>query len=289
MVLYDKPEPSRAYIVLNVVLVVLTLLPLLLFSMHGFVFLSIGLLLVLPILLLMLELVHAAYATEYRIEGDKVWLRCGWIMNRRVPLAEIQGVEYVKAIPRVLGWNPGALGYCNRFSNGLELRTHKRVIFISPSDPEAFREALVQGAAPDGEEIPVPVSEPLLGKRLAALTFVGLGVLFIALAIPLVLEWVEPNRIYGVRTPRTLASPENWFRANHFGGFCLLVAGLQVLLGGVVLFALARRLSTLAIIIIGTAWMTLVIFGFAAVSLLDAAQLPAGPPSGPVELSGPGP
>lgn len=273
----DKPQPSRPYVIFNVVLIVLTMLPLFLMAIHGLLFASVGLLLVLPILLLMLELFHAAYATEYRIEGGRISLRCGWIMNRRIPLADIQGVEHVDAIPRVLGWNPGALGYCNRFSNGLKLITPKRVVFISPSDPEAFQRALQVESAPAAAGTPVPAKESVLAKRVVALTFVGLGLFFIVLAIPLILERVEPNTIYGLRTPKTLSSPLNWYRGNYFGGICLLAAGAQVVLGGLVLFALARRLSALAIVIIGTAWMTLMVVGFAIVAVYDAAQMPDQP------------
>lgn len=47
----------------------------------------------------------------------------------------------------------------------------------------------------------------------------------IALAcIPLMLNVVPPNRLYGFRTQQTLASRELWFRANRFGGCALFVA-----------------------------------------------------------------
>ena len=43
-------------------------------------------------------------------------------------------------------------------------------------------------------------------------------------SVPLILNVVPPNRIYGFRTPRTLASREVWFRANRFAGWALFVA-----------------------------------------------------------------
>lgn len=48
--------------------------------------------------------------------------------------------------------------------------------------------------------------------------------LIAAFSIPLVLKLVPPNRIYGVRTTHTLASPEVWFRVNRFAGLALVAA-----------------------------------------------------------------
>ncbi len=50
------------------------------------------------------------------------------------------------------------------------------------------------------------------------------SVIVIVVSIPLVLRLVPPNRIYGVRTRRTLSSPEVWYPANRFGGIALIVA-----------------------------------------------------------------
>ena len=49
------------------------------------------------------------------------------------------------------------------------------------------------------------------------------------LAVPLILG-IPPNRVYGVRTRRTLSDRRLWYRANRFGGWCLLVATLVYLL-----------------------------------------------------------
>jgi hypothetical protein len=43
-------------------------------------------------------------------------------------------------------------------------------------------------------------------------------------SIPLMLNVVPPNRIYGVRTPQTLANRDLWFRANRFAGCALFIA-----------------------------------------------------------------
>lgn len=47
---------------------------------------------------------------------------------------------------------------------------------------------------------------------------------FIALAAPLALGLVPPNRFYGVRTPKTLSDRDVWLKANRLGGLLLMTA-----------------------------------------------------------------
>jgi hypothetical protein len=53
--------------------------------------------------------------------------------------------------------------------------------------------------------------------------------LTLAISIPLIFGLVRPNRWYGVRTRKTLSSPQLWYRANRVGGICLTVATLAAL------------------------------------------------------------
>ena len=55
------------------------------------------------------------------------------------------------------------------------------------------------------------------------------AVLIGLLALPLILG-IPPNPLYGVRTRRTLAERRLWYRANRFGGWCLLAATIVYLL-----------------------------------------------------------
>ena len=43
-------------------------------------------------------------------------------------------------------------------------------------------------------------------------------------AVPLALQCVPPNPVYGVRTAQTLADRELWFRVNRFAGWVFLAA-----------------------------------------------------------------
>ena len=44
-------------------------------------------------------------------------------------------------------------------------------------------------------------------------------------SIPLVLSLIPRNRLYGIRTPKTLADEQIWHRANQFGGWLFLASG----------------------------------------------------------------
>ena len=53
--------------------------------------------------------------------------------------------------------------------------------------------------------------------------------LILVLALPLILGVIPPNRLYGVRTPKTISSTEVWYRANRAGGWMLLLDSLLYL------------------------------------------------------------
>ena len=55
--------------------------------------------------------------------------------------------------------------------------------------------------------------------------------LIAALSLPLVMRRVPPNRLYGFRTRRTLASADIWYPANAFSGKAMLAAAALTTLG----------------------------------------------------------
>lgn len=73
-----------------------------------------------------------------------------------------------------------------------------------------------------------------MSVSVSALVDIVLGLLFIALAIPLILRKVAMNGFYGVRLPAAYRSDANWYDLNHFGGWCLVAAGAVSILVGVV-------------------------------------------------------
>lgn len=64
---------------------------------------------------------------------------------------------------------------------------------------------------------------------------VGLGALTGLLALPLLLGWVPPNGVYGIRVPEAYASESNWYAINAYGArrflvFSALVGGMGLIL-----------------------------------------------------------
>lgn len=66
---------------------------------------------------------------------------------------------------------------------------------------------------------------------------IGLGFVFVALGLPLALQKVAPNRIYGFRLPQTLSNEKTWYAANRVAGIDLCLAGV-VITGGAIAIAL---------------------------------------------------
>ena len=58
--------------------------------------------------------------------------------------------------------------------------------------------------------------------------FALVGLLFVGLSIPLILERVPPNRFYGFRTKKTLSDPQIWYEANRLSAHDLLIAGIII-------------------------------------------------------------
>lgn len=49
--------------------------------------------------------------------------------------------------------------------------------------------------------------------------------LFVILGLPLALNAIPPNPIYGMRTAATLASAASWYHANFWGGWAAVALG----------------------------------------------------------------
>lgn len=58
------------------------------------------------------------------------------------------------------------------------------------------------------------------------ITILGVSLLFIALALPLVWRKIRPNVVYGYRTRTTLADETIWYAANAHMGRGLIIATL---------------------------------------------------------------
>lgn len=55
-------------------------------------------------------------------------------------------------------------------------------------------------------------------------------VVLVVVAVPLILNKVPPNGLYGFRTPKTLSSPAVWYPANRRSGIYFALAGAAMLI-----------------------------------------------------------
>ena len=61
-----------------------------------------------------------------------------------------------------------------------------------------------------------------------SLLWLFVGLVFISISIPLILEKVPPNRWYGFRVAKTFSSERIWYIANRVAGYDLLWAGVAI-------------------------------------------------------------
>lgn len=61
-----------------------------------------------------------------------------------------------------------------------------------------------------------------------AMTILGyfISILILVLGVPLILEIVEPNTLYGVRTDQTLSDENSWYHLNSLAGWGMLASGI---------------------------------------------------------------
>jgi hypothetical protein len=62
------------------------------------------------------------------------------------------------------------------------------------------------------------------------------GILLMLLSIPLLLEKVKPNPVYGFRIQATLDDPSTWYAVNRYFGKRLLVVGVVICIGAAALY-----------------------------------------------------
>lgn len=56
------------------------------------------------------------------------------------------------------------------------------------------------------------------------------NLLLMAIALPLVMQKIKPNHLYGVRSAFTLTNETAWYQANRFWGIAMVASGLAFFL-----------------------------------------------------------
>ncbi|QOV87444.1 SdpI family protein [Humisphaera borealis] len=79
------------------------------------------------------------------------------------------------------------------------------------------------------------------------------GLISIALSVPLIRGHIRPNAFYGVRFPQSFESDEAWFAINRFGGMRLAVWSTPLVVVGLVSFFLPLRSNTALALVLGFA------------------------------------
>ncbi len=138
----DKPEPSGFYVLFCIffilLLVVIPIAAAGAFGESSPVSLIFSLSYLVP-LLIFIAIFHAAYNTTYVIHNDYIEMKCGFIMKGKIKIDKIINIKNSRFNTKTLGRGFRENGYCNRFTNGLLLKTNKEKIYISPSDNERFK------------------------------------------------------------------------------------------------------------------------------------------------------
>ena len=80
-------------------------------------------------------------------------------------------------------------------------------------------------------------------KTILILNLGFFGALGIPVSLPLIFRKVRPNKLYGVRTNKTLSDENIWYEANAYFGKDLLRASIAILIGDSVFFMLRHSLS----------------------------------------------
>jgi uncharacterized membrane protein len=96
---------------------------------------------------------------------------------------------------------------------------------------------------------------------LLTIIFGGVGVVFIALGIPLFQGRVRPNPWYGFRTDKTLSDEKVWYAVNRASGKDLVIAGTLIVVGSLVLLLMRGRVSLEQIVFTMTSVVLLGVLG----------------------------
>ena len=96
----------------------------------------------------------------------------------------------------------------------------------------------------------------------ASLLFAAVGLLYIALGVPLFGGQVKPNAWYGCRTTKTMSDEKIWYAVNRVTGRDMIAAGIAVLISSLVVFLLRSQMNSdfaaavlLAVLILGVGAM----------------------------------
>ena len=89
------------------------------------------------------------------------------------------------------------------------------------------------------------------GLLIIIITFIGTGILFIGMSIPLIKRKIPPNDAYGFRAQATFSSESVWYDINEYSARLMRSVGVVILTAVPVLLVLEIDETTFAMIMIG--------------------------------------
>lgn len=93
--------------------------------------------------------------------------------------------------------------------------------------------------------------------------FVATAGVFVALGLPLMMNEVRPNGLYGFRTEATLKDPGVWYHVNHVSGAWLVGGGAAIAISAVVTYFAGLTVAMMAMVNLGAVFASV---GCAAVA-----------------------
>lgn len=75
------------------------------------------------------------------------------------------------------------------------------------------------------------------------ITSIFCSLLFAGVSIPLILQKIPPNKVYGIRIDQAFESEPLWYEINRYGGWAMLVAAGILLLSSMALYIWGKKLS----------------------------------------------
>jgi uncharacterized membrane protein len=104
--------------------------------------------------------------------------------------------------------------------------------------------------------LPIAVKKiPEVGTTIETQKFYVSWVMLFVVSVPLALNLVPPNGLYGFRIASTLANPETWRRGNVFAGWFFMVAAV---IGGAITYFFPEVIET---------WGSLLLVGIVLVAV----------------------
>jgi len=82
------------------------------------------------------------------------------------------------------------------------------------------------------------------------ITHIFVGVIFTILGVPLYLEKIKPNKLYGFRLEKTLSNKKIWYKANKFVGKDLINSGILIVIISLLILTVNQKIPFIYIALI---------------------------------------